>query len=354
MPLNTSHVKKLLERRGRVASERGLNDRAKNLFGTTRGLTISQTKQLVREMEKNKRLALTPTKKAQVESLLQRNRVLPPPERKSFDEISRLTGISKSQIKKINVGVRQGKGKVLATNPERKGAVVGLRKLLSSNPNISFQDAAKQLGVSTKQLQRILPQYKTSFATERKKARLLAIQILDTQTGQQLSNAEIAKQLGLKENYVMQNRKRRGRGSGHTTRQREMSKKFLRIIGLFTALNKESISIDLLMRVTRTTRPTAYASLKQLKSEGLIVEPYSGKYGITTRGVGIRNMHGREGGSFISSLNTMPLKELKTTLTMLEEIERFVPRDTINPIVIDSVKQKIKREIANKVINGSK
>ncbi len=349
MPMNVSQVRKLLERRGRVAGERGVKDRAKQLFGKTERLTIFEAKKLIREMEKNKRLALTPKKKAEIEFLLRTNRKLPPPERINFEQISKKTSVSKSQIKKINIGVREGKGKVVATSPERKNVVQNLRKLLETRPNLSFAETAKQLGVTTKQLQRILPQYKTSFASERKNARVNAINQFDIKTSGKLSNAEIAKQLGFKENYVMQNRTRRGRGSGHTTRTRQMSEKFLGIMDFFSGMGYKTISIKTLTQITNTTRPTAHAALKQLKTEKLILEPSQGVYVINEKING--NGKRRRNNFDLSAITNFSIKELRNNLRIIEEIEATVPLGTFDPVTISKIKQKIRTIIARKILN---
>ena len=355
MPGNYSvrHAKKVIERKGRIAGERGLQDKARELYGRTGNLTAKQVARLVKLTMNSRRLALTQKKKQEVVFLLQANRKLPPPERLNFEQISNQTGVSTSRIKKLNVAVRKGKTKVMATSRERAQVPKKARDYLAKHLNAGMADVMAATGLSKKQFQRIMAQYNTSFASERRKARLGAIKKLDQKTGGKLSNAQIAKQLGLKKDYVAANRPRRGRGSGHAARREKNASKFLGIIGLFTTLNRNTISLERLMKITGVSKPDAYAALKRLKKEGLIIEGDLG-YGITKKGIGYRNTTGATPGNFFVSIKRMGRRELESTYRMVEEIEKVLPRGSMNQSRLLKVKQRLKTELADRVLSGER
>lgn len=318
-------AKRVREKYGRVPNERNLKKLAQTNSLDPSSLSPRQVVSLIRVMNL-RRLPLSSEKEAQAVSLLQRNQVVLPHARLSLSEIAQKIShphapISASMLKRLNAGVRgsiKEKGGVVtkftaSAKQHDPTLLPRLRNLLSSNLNITFEDALKSLSVSKFQLQDNLPKYKTNFDKEVVRATKRAIKLVESQNERELSNAEIAEKLVISERKVGEYRERRGRESGVRVRVARLNSEALAFLSAFSSPKNGSISVRGLSVLTGASNLTVLNSLGQLQKKGLIWEvdqKGSGRYRISNKGISLMNRLNNKSPNAPRRISTFSLEKL--------------------------------------------
>ena len=367
---DASHaVARIREKHGRIASLGTMERRARKMFGTSKGLSAKQVVELTRSVGMGK-LELSPRVRSNILQHLRLNQKLSKYERKTHTQIATdvssglRTPVSTRMIKKVNEGVisdirSTGKKATKAApnvDPSRQNFVHELRKVLHGKPTITLAQAAKAMGVSSGVLQEVLATHGTRFVTERKKTKVAVVENCDRKTGRKLSTKELAKQTGLTENFVRDNRRRRGRGSGTEIRRINLPREVLTWIGFFTNPKGGVLDTRTLRELTTQNIIDINTALSELKKDRVITEvntqkdeltfkatPWERYFFITAKGQGRLNGRGHNPRNRTGRLLEMSLDELERLHDRLVTV-RVSGRVKVTNQTMDMVREVLHRK----------
>ena len=283
------------------------------------------------------------------------NQASGPYERKSLADIAKEVShprapISPRMIKKINASIRAevvAKGKTpkkyRLVDKSRPEAISKLRKMLAANINLGINEAAPGLGMSVERMQKVLPQFGEAFETEKRKARIVAINLLDVATDHKLTHKQLAKKLGLTGKYVLANWTRRGQASSANIRVNNLKKDVLSLLGGFTSPESGVLSVKQLVALTGEPKVVVFGALSRLRKSQLVIEAgIEGKREYCISSKGIKELNGRR-ETAVQSLERLREMSLAQLLDLKERLSdaRYGAGVGIHSTILKYVDQRI-------------
>lgn len=310
---------------GREASPRKVDRVVAQVFGNRREFTRPEALEVLRRINL-RRLPLTSEMKEKILDALRANQGLPPIKRRSFSEIAKEisphVSISNSMLKKLNDKVRRElltKGKkptrfVAKARMVPQNIVKKVEVILAENHKAPLDKIANALSISNKQLITALSREGSSLDSLRSKAIKEAISRKIAEHGSDVTNEQLAEELGLSVTTITGYRGRRGRGSGVAVVQKRVGDNILRWLGALTKPFQEGSSIvdlKVLVALTGASELTCRGAISALERDKLIVEQEPNRFVITSKGFGVLMRKGVTPRNPSERVNVFSIRDLE-------------------------------------------
>ncbi|MFA6268870.1 MAG: winged helix-turn-helix transcriptional regulator [archaeon] len=372
-PLSTA-LARIEQKYGRSASLGKLKQKVYPVLGIKPEYTGREIVRMTRPISKGglinpERIPVSPEQKARIRELILANREKPSYERLTLTEIAKQANkrfpVNVSNVSGINTALRKelaskGKDSSLKVGTRAKyilGIVDNIKTVIRENPSITLEKAAAKLKITPRELQEALKLYETSFRHETTLQLHARIQAIDIMTGHELSNAELASQVGLSMKGVAEIRQKyftKGRSRATKSRARKISRQVLIWARFFSEKNGVAQFNELTAKIPETTLIVA-ASLSMLRKQGLIeravVRNKSKKnyvYKITPKGTNELTSTQNGLGHLPKNILLLKTEELRALADQLEGVAFTTGRtETVLP-TINQIKTELKQREINK------